>query len=392
MSSRLSGSDATVMTAYPAGSQRWILVIAVAAVSLLSVTPRDAAGGDLRETDVRPLVDTYVRADSTEEQRKEIVGKLRWIDPVLAQGAVQDAIRVEKTRAAALDLASALAVPGLLASVRPLLDTEWEDRAVDVLLRTQDSGAVAMLYKRWADTPIKSAPHGYVADAFLKHALRDGVSIDLFKRHVDAPDDPRRVEAAEIAALSLGASSAEPDALTDAWAVLRKEFDLDAKQFRGRGTDLLRGAEITGGQRIGGNCRIEKGGLIVATFPAEMQRGDWLVRVRLRPAEHDGTEVILRYNSNHVWNAYTRRGEWVVPTGLQTEAAAPLAPGKWTEVVFSWKDTSDEKMRLARSGKVTVGAKTLIDPGNFSGEMQMISVEAGQGRVAVGPITLEPNR
>ena len=346
-------------------------------LSILAV----ATHAELKERDVKKLVEEYVAVDTDAGRRGKITETLKAVDPILAQKSLKKAIKDDEERPHALELAVSLRVPGLFDTAEKYIDGPDEKQIVELGLLTGDKGADETLFKRWESGGLDSASFKYVHDAFK----RLPVGLDVLKDLNGHLDGERRVEAAEVLQFQMGLETSDPTVIASQWDELEKAHALNAKMFSLEGLDLLNSsrADVGGCVRVGRNLRVEPGAEISIEPDKEWDQGDFTYTVRILVNSGTGASVFIGAG-NRGWTV-THDGEnWYLKTGGAVEYSVPAKVGEWATISFEVKDTSKGNAKYQRQADIKVNGKTLLHPAGVNGELMAFKIRAGEARAVAG--------
>jgi len=381
-----------------AGKGRWSFTTVFTGLSvrgvLLALIPclaTVARCDELDEAAVATLVEAWVAPNATDAARTEAMSKLRRCDPVKSQKTVRRLIADPARRSATLDLAAELCVPGLFATVKPLIDSSDEERVVRLLLRTDDPAAQTFLLDRWRKAEVGSASYEYVVRGLLENGLSATTEITRLKAHLAAVADPRRADACSVLAFQMSApAETTPETLLASWDVLYREYDRDAKRQPRTGASLMSlvGSGSTGVRRLGPNISVAPGGqLVLGPLPEELQKGNWRIVGWVRVFSEDGTAAKIVMNDQQVWAIRTTKGEWIVKEEFGSEKVRKVEAGEWTAIEFRWVDESEAGERYARTVQASVAGERLLDRGKLNGLLTSVAFSAGPTqRIVVGGV------
>ncbi len=337
---------------------------------------------------VGELIETYLARDSTAEQRADARDRLRQAAPALATTPLRTALRDDAARARALELAVDLGVEGLWASARPHIDGPDEDLVVRYGLALSERGADREILARWKTAERASTTYG-IASAALNTWPIGLPTIEELKRYLDAAEDDRKADDAKtILCFQLGIPAGSAERLEAHWDELITTYEVDAKRFRRRGEDLLRGKhwENTGPiSRIGPNYRLGLGAWMTLPAPDRWNEGDMTVLVRARPLAGTGTSVGLG-TVQGTWQVRYEAGRWSVRSGRQVEYFVEAKHGEWVTIKFVVRDDNEANTRLARRCSIFVDDEVLMKNGELNGEFEHILIHTDESSAVVGGI------
>lgn len=339
-------------------------------VALLMAT---AINAEMSARDASALVKEYVATDTTDKRRESIKTALGKESAITAQKGLKDALKADATRPLALDLAIALKCPGLFDSVKKAIDGVDEDKIVKLGLLTGDKGAAEFLADRWGKVEADSASFGYLQAGFETTP----VELKAIQKFKDALKGERKEQAGKIVAFQFGAESAEPVTLLSEWPDLEAAYKLDAKDFGGKGVDMLELPGCT--QRkllpIAGNYRAHDGAEFTVDFPEEWNEGDFTLTIYIR-STYNGPDKGAKFSlavERGGWEFVHRDGEWFAPTGSGSEYVGAVADGEWATLEIKVKDNSTENAKLQRSMSFSVNGKVILPQGQLSGRLKSLS-------------------
>ncbi len=348
-----------------------------------------AGAGD---QDLRKDVLSYVSTPFLkEDERRDLVGRLRYGPPALLQRQLLPLIKDDQTRPLAMELATRLRVPGLAEAARKYLDT-WEEASVlKLLIEVQDRTSMNILFDRWCRSPEGSAAFHFVQRAFTEVEIGDLETLSKFEALCAKPGTSASQKRAAEAILrfQMARPNADRDALRAAWKPFKAAFLRDAQAFpAGGGIDLLavEGWSRENGRRVGGNYRLlPEGRMSLACLPPVLQSGDFVLRLKVLADVGDGAAVALRE-----WKLAVEEGEWRVRSSLGT-FVAPLRAGEWQEIAFSVFDLSCKGgVREKRKILVSVDRKPLGERGSLDGVVEGLVIQAGKGALVVAGLEAIP--
>ncbi len=355
------------------------MILAIAA--LLMQAP------ELKERDVRNLVVEYIAESTTTERRSELTETLRSVPRHLMQRTVIGALKEERTRGRALDLATAMRVTGLLAELKKYIDGVDEDRIVKLVLLTQEEGAASWLFDRWAEAAPDAASRRIIDDAFRTSGIADPSVLGRLERLAMSGN------AYAIAILAFQYGS-EADGVVDRLPKLRTEWQRDAKSFTVTGTDLLatdRWQNKPASRRAGRNWRIGKDGGIRWTFPDALQSGSFTIKARVMVLRAGGRCIIgMDWGSDNyrTYEPYSTAHEWILVDGDGRRNVQPAPSGTFCEVSWQVTDRSNATRRDDRVVCISINGKALTERGQLTGKLNDIRFEANEGEMVVAGVEL----
>ncbi len=342
---------------------------------------------DWKEREVRDLVVEFIAESTTTDRRTELIGILRSVPRHLMQRTIIGALKDDKTRGLALDLATGLRVTGLLAELKKYAESVDEDRIVKLLLLTQDEGAAVWLYDRWAQAAPESASHRIIDEAFRKNGIADAGVLGRMERLAMSGN----ADAVAILAFQYGS---EADGLVDRLPKLRAEWQRDAKSFTLAGTDLLstdRWQNKPASRRAGRNWRIGKEGGIRWTFPDALQSGSFTIKARVMVLRPGGRCIIgMDWGADNyrTYEPYATANEWILVDGDGRRNVQPAPSGTFCDVSWQVTDRSTATRRDDRVVCIAINDKSLTERGQLTGTLNDIRFEANEGEMVVGGVEL----
>lgn len=372
-----------------------ILVLPVLVALLLSASGRGTTAQAVTKKDASALVAEYVKEDTSESRRTEILTRLKTADKGLVATPLKTAAADAAQVGPAVTLGLALRLPGLFASARKHIDGDYEDVIIQYSMTLSEPGAADMAWERWKAKDIDGTSWS------LAHGALTGYSIPLavvqkVKTFLDAAkeDDPRHEHAAVILRFQLGLGDATPAKIRSEWKQIIADYELDARTFGLSGTDLLAGdvTELGTVLKVGGNRRLQSGASLAIAATEAWQKNSFSIVLRLRIVQDCKVEVALSSDQGQ-WEPVFENGEWVLETGNREQLVQPGKLLEWTELRFDLSPTEKPRpggaeVRNARHCKITIGGKQLIEYGTFNGGVKSLQVTIGAGVVVIGGVEL----
>jgi hypothetical protein len=158
-----------------------------------------------------------------------------------------------------------------------------------------------------------------------------------------------------------------------------------------QGTDLLRRGRqtITGGREVGRNYVLHGGGrLAVSPLPDECQGGDWTIRARIASlgTSANGTCVSIVHGAGRRWTACVKENKWVL-NGVTPEHT-PAVEAIDQVVEFRWREERWSDGSTGRRLAVAVNGQVLFSNGRLDGELEGLTLGAGDHAAWVGAVEL----
>jgi len=283
-------------------------------------------------------------------------------------------------------------VPGLFRSVRKYLHSEYEDIVVKLLFLTQDKGALKFLFDEWRSADLECSLFSLLHGHFCSQGIDYDVMAEFDRFLMSRTEEEERIQSARIIMgkrLGLRPPFTTRE-IHEKWQEEKKAWKKRSAHFVFRGADFLSHANITDRincQKIGMNYRIlEKGYLEVGEFPDFMQKGSFILRVRVLVIAGEGVTIGLGSEQGY-WKASLSNGEWTVKRGDKVQLAqVPVRLGQWSEIEFDIDDQSTERIRYYRIASLSVDGKCLMRNGSLCGRMKEFFAKIRSGDVTIGGI------
>jgi len=362
------------------------------ALILLLTIPQSLAAKGPTASQVKKLVAEYVKDDTEDDRRKEILTALGKAKPKLLKSPLASAMKREGTRGFAIDAAVALKAPGLFATARKYID-EDEQKVIALGLLTRDRGASAWLFARWKKAKADSESFKLLTEAFSKYRveIRTVFRFGSMLRHKQ-----KKVATGKILQFQMDTGTDDPRAIARQWGKLAKELKIAATRFKIRGVDLiaLGDAQVRKGRKVGGNYRLYKGGrLLIEDFP------DWvntcqMFQLTLRIYLPVGEKAKVRFeNSKTKGFTFQIEGEkWYVKVNDEVEREAVMKVGEWNEFVWKierLKKSPKKRPKVARENNAWINKIQMLEESWFDHQVGKLIVHCGQERgIVVGGIDL----
>jgi len=250
-----------------------------------------------------------------------------------------------------------------------------------------DRRDLGRLFRAWRELELGSEEFRLVDAGFRRVAL-DPRTLDDFRDELDDPE--RGPLAAGILAEQLVLSTRDPDEIAGQWDVLEARHRAWLRRFRVRGQDLQAGVELPPGARrlYGGNPLLSPPTALDLPLPEWTQEQRFVLRIVLfAAADGEETTVRLFVGEDGYWSVLVRGGEWVVPTGEDTEFATPIRGEGWHELRWTVRPKAG-RARYARTLEVAIDGEVLLERGDCNGRLDRLELRPRGRPLVVGAVDL----
>jgi hypothetical protein len=177
--------------------------------------------------------------------------------------------------------------------------------------------------------------------------------------------------------------------------ILASLLTQESKKFPVQGTDLMNGAEITGGTKVAQNYKIEKSGkMVISPLPDKMQTGSYQVKVYVMPISPGAVFDFQKKVDGKLmsWPVELVAGKWKVKTGDGKEFTIPAQLNKWAEIVYEVIDESKTEKGVTESKRtlrILIDGKPILAGGQHTGDLTGFSFTTNDdGAFVIGGVDL----
>jgi hypothetical protein len=359
--------------------------------SIAAAVPAPTASAD--EPDVGALIDEMIENMANDARRDALFVRIAAYDPAEMTPHMIRWIGKEEVRDYTVRVSTALRVPGLQATVIPLIDGKAEASIVNLLVAVPNKEGLDLVFSRWESiNAVTEADRFKSYDTAFRTYYIDPAEADRFKPHLAAkPATLRTPLAAAIVKFQLEMDTDDPAKVLKDLKKAQKRLDGFAKTIRVKGTDLTGHPAWRTGliRRLGSNFRLGDGGVAtLAVIPSFVEKSSYNVRASVYVSA-ESSEVSFSINTDQgMWAPKTRGTEWVISTGSATEYVAPLKVNAWNTLDFAVK-VANGRGKLAFDIDIEINGKNILRHGEFNGGLKVLAFSAKKGTAVVAGVGIE---
>jgi len=346
-------------------------------------------GQNLNRRAIQAHIDSYVTADTTEERRKEIVEELRSVPQSVLTSRIGPVLRDDAKRALGLELALALDVPGLYATVRQHRDGPDQHAIFRYGLALEERNAASDAIEQWTSLDVSEEAFS-VVDGLLREFPIPFSLIEQVKRWAEsASEDPKLQAAERMLQFQMGISNPLEEIIAD-WRTLAQEYQLASRLFRVRGTALRLNPRDASGTlvKVGHNLRLTGETRGLWEVKDEWIKDDRIIiTLYVLPERDSDIELSIRSRAGG-WSMQLRDDKWVTEASDEM-FTTPAQRGQWTEIVFEFGPSQTQGDVKARVVEMKVNGRSHIDLCRLPDEVIGLSVRTTKGRAVVAALAWE---
>ncbi len=370
---------------------RIILVLSLVFAFQLS---NDAAP---KKKEVEEWVMQYVMPDNSETLRKVLAQKLAGAESKDMTAPLKDSLKIADQVGRSLTLAIWKRVPGLLGSVKPLIDGKQGGLAVEYIANCTDKGAADFLFVLWKDADKDSDRFGVIDKALSKCSM-EFEDMDNYKKTLEDEEvsDSHKESATKYIQYQLGLDSDYTvDDILKNWRKLKKVWKTDSKKQKHDGTLLNENNGLVASGhwgRRGDNIWLCGDGKIEVKAPDEWQKKkrftlSFYIRVYVDGINTlHGASFQLKSDSTHWLSKLCPEG-WTTTGMSKGDITVEVDLEKWHKVEIVYYD--DNVFIGDKLETITIDGKVLVTRGYAGSKAEKFIVEAGGCKVCIGGIGWE---
>lgn len=342
--------------------------------------------------EVKGYVEVYLLVDSTDTVRESMLQKLRKANPKLLQAPLKKALGEDETVDLALKLASTLRVPGLLKSVKKLVDGDYEDKAIKYISKCGDKGANSYLFDLWKAAEEESyrfeAVNGCLEGEFLHWDLISKLKAAISNSKLS---ETHRENALKFVRFQFGFSSdVKLEEINKKWKGLSSKYKVNGKFFAISGTaiDKRNGLELKNDcYKRNDNILIKDQAAIRFFLPAEWEKKNVIISFHIRVEQATAKVTPLEAGiacKDTEWFLFTERDKWRVKTDSGVDITHKIKLKEWHEVSFELYYEKFDDGSTKRLARIRIGGKEILARGILRGNLDEFWVLAKGGECTVG--------
>lgn len=342
--------------------------------------------------EITALIKEYFGAETSSARKSEIIARLGKATPGGVRSGLTKYVRVEDTRAGALQLCLDMKLEGSDKDFDDFLNSPLQAKVLDLcfaVASAHESPLCDGVTRLWMESALDSDAFKAVQERLTTVKLPRAASIKKVKKSTLKKLPKDRNE--QLAAVLKFQLDLKGDNSVEILEAARAHFGLDDAshdkfQKSGGKAMELKYWNTEGEVAIEGkNVMLSPGAsLNLKEVPKEWQEGSFNIRARVMVVEGDEHFVSLQLSSG-AWTVQVKDGMWQIQTSSGSVSQRKVKYGQWTEIRFGITDNSNTNTRKNRLINIWVDGQQLMDwQGEADGDFTGAEIYAGSGDLIFG--------